>query len=283
MRSIPVHLLGILVVAAAFAVIGGGSSVLLLLGAMALVLGALVVQAQAAPKTGTRALSPGVPPVPKPIDEVEHERVLRVSVYAATLLVAGVAVGLAAASFAAALVLLLLASGWVIMWWPPSMRRYSLSTTTDIRCDSPTAFAFFSDQRNTPRYYYMFDESVDKVGDAPIGPGTEFRAHIVFRAGQTPSTKEDTSFDSVQRIVEFEPNHRLAITVISGLAPNTGTYTLEPITGGTRVTYRYDHVLSFPSCLLGSRLFGVRADRFMKATRLAAWARAKEILETGTT
>lgn len=277
MTQMPLQLLGIVVLAAAFVLIAGSSALLLLSGGAVLLTTAMVLVARASLRTG----APGPSPGPKPIDEGADERVMRIGAYGATLLVAGVAVTVASASDVAALGLLLIAGAWILVWWPASLRTLSTSTTMDIRRDPAAVFAFFSDQRNVPHYYYMFEQTVDKIGDAPIGAGTEFSCHIVVRAGQLPNVKQDQSFDAIERIVAFEPDRRLAITTSSGLAPNIGTYTMEPIPGGTRMTYRYDHVLSFSRCVLGSAIWGgPGATRIVTANRLDAWARAKELLES---
>lgn len=281
-RSQPVHLLAILATATALTVAFGSSRVSLLVLAAAVLVAALIVMVQTASQGESKGSAAGSAGSPQPFAEAESERVLRVTAYAGTILVSGISIGVAAFWPTYSFVLLLLAAAWIIVWWMPAARLHTLTNTIVINRDEATVFAFVSDQRNVPRYYTMYEQTVEKLGDGPIGAGTQFPSYLVFRAGHVPHLRKDASFVGTEEIVDFEPNHRLTIRVISGLSPNLGTYTIDELPQGTRLTYRFDMLLSFATCVLGSRLSEGPAYRFRKANREAAWQRAKEILENET-
>ena len=200
--------------------------------------------------------------------------------YAATLAIASASVPLALATPAWALMVLIATAAWVVVWWPTALRLYTLTSTIVIARDPASVFEFVSDLRNAPKYYFMYDQTVEKVTPGPIGPGTEFRGHVNLRVSTIPEIGQDTSFDGTERILEFEPNRRLVSTVSSGRRPNLDTTTFEEVAGGTRVTHRFEHLASYGSALYGVPLRSGAAHRRMKANRKLAWARAKQILES---
>lgn len=214
-----------------------------------------------------------------PPDNVESDRIWSETVYALAVLIGAIAFTTALFLPALAIALLLLAAAWVIAWWPAAARTYSLTSRIVIARDPATVFAFVSDIRNGPRYYYMFEETVEKVGDEPIGAGTQFRTHLVLHAGQNPARKRDRTVDAIEEIVDFEPTHRVTTRVV-GHSPNLTTFTFDEVQGGTLVSHRFEHLHPYVSSLLGNRLRAGPVNRYMEKNRQAAWARAKEILES---
>lgn len=281
MTWMPVNLLAILAAPAVIALLApppDRTSILFTLG-IGFGIAALIVIAQAAPTTP--------PPEPDPVraSQARERRELHVmdlAGYSAAAAVAGLACFVALASPVWALALILVAAGWVIAWWPRAIRHFTLTTTIEIARDPATVFAFVSDQRNGPRYYYMYDETVEKIGDEPIGVSTQFHSHVVLRPDVAPALREPRSTDAIEEIVTYEPNQRLATRVHTGSLPNLATFTFDELPGGTRVTHRFDVIHSYASGLLGSMLIAGPTDRLMKANRERAWQRAKEILENET-
>jgi hypothetical protein len=217
--------------------------------------------------------------LPRP-DEAEVQRIFNVTAYAATILIASLSVSLALASPTLALVVISAAAVWVVFWWPVAARTFHLSSTVVIARDPASVFAFVSDFRNTPKYYFMYEQTVEKVTPGPIGRGTQFRAHVNFHEDQLPGGGQASSYDGVDEIVDFEPNRRLTSRVSSGRRRNLDTITFEEVGSATRVTHRFDYVHSYGGALYGMRLRNRATDRYMKANRDAAWARAKQILES---
>lgn len=216
-----------------------------------------------------------------PPDSIESDRIWSETAYALAALAGALACLLSVFSPLLAVGVLLPAAAWVIAWWPAAARTYTLTSHIVIARDPATVFAFVSDLRNGPRCYYMFEETVEKVGDEPIGAGTQFRSHLVLRADQNPARKRDRTVDAIEEIVDFEPNHRVTTRVVAH-SRNLATFTFEEVPGGTLVTHRYEHLHPYASSLLGNRLRGRSVDRYLEKTRQAAWARAKEILESET-
>ena len=178
--------------------------------------------------------------------------------------------------------MLLLVAAWVVTWWPFAMRHFTLTSTVVIERDPATVFAFVSDLRNVPRFYYMFDETIEKIGDGPIAVGTEFRTHVILHKGDAPRLDRDYVFDGTEEIVLYDPNRELAIRVSSGLDPNLATFTFEEDPAGTRVTHRFEHLQSYSSGFMGVIVTAGPTRRVMRLNREKAWQRAKQILESGT-
>jgi uncharacterized protein YndB with AHSA1/START domain len=213
-------------------------------------------------------------------NEAEVEQIFNVTAYAATITFASLSLPIALASPTLALVLLVAAALWVLFWWPAASRTFSLSSTVVIDRDPASVFAFVSDFRNSPKYYFMYDQTVETMTPGPIGRGTQFRAHVNFREDQVPGAGEASSHDGVEEIVDFEPNRRLVSRVSSGRRPNLDTITFEEVASGTRVTHRLEYLRSYGAALYGMHLRNRATDWFMKANREAAWARAKQVLES---
>ena len=243
------------------------------------VIAALIVVAQAAPTTA--------PAEPDPVLATRlrrrrERRVMGLGAYAAAAAVAGLALLLAIASPRWAVLLLAIAAAWVLTWWPNAMRMHTLTSSIVIARDPATVFAFVSDLRNAPRYFYMYEGTVEKPGDGPIGPGTHFYEYVVLRPDVAPNLKDARVSYQIEEILTYEPNRRLTTRVITALNPNLDTFTFDEVPGGTRVIHRLDYLHDYSSGLLGALLRAGRTNALMKLNRERAWLRAKEILENET-
>lgn len=278
----PVNLLVILAVPAGIVLAAPAqnrTSILITIG-IAYGIAALIVIAQAA--------APGNPPEePDPVRATQaRERremhMLDLAGYSAAAAVAGLSCLIAVASTVWAFSLILIAAAWVIAWWPRAMRQFTLTSTIVIARDPATVFAFVSDQRNGPRYYYMYDETVEKIGDEPIGVGTQFRSHLVIRPDVAPALKAERTADGIDEIVTYEPNTRLAMRTSTGLSPNLATFDFEEVPGGTRLTHRFAVLHGYATGVLGAMILNGPTNASMRANRERVWLRAKEILENET-
>ena len=171
-----------------------------------------------------------------------------------------------------ALALLAIAAIWVIIWWPRWVRTFSLTTDIVIARERDAVFAFVSDLRNQPKYEASV-ESIEMVTPGPIGRGSSFRSR----------TRLGTSYyDTVEEIVDYQPPTRF--TIRDKTQPTNSTViTCEPVPGGTQVTHRFVGELRIVDTLMAARLFAwLWTGAELRAKREATWARAKEILESGT-
>ena len=281
MNWMPVRLLAILAIPAFVIVLVEPTlrSSLLATFGIGFVIAALIVIAQAATTTPT----PG-PPSERVnrLDEATLERQQTLVSYGATAFVGGTSMLVALVSSLSAVAMLLLVAAWVVTWWPFAMRHFTLTSTVVIERDPATVFAFVSDLRNVPRFYYMFDETIEKIGDGPIAVGTEFRTHVILHKGDAPRLDRDYVFDGTEEIVLYDPNRELAIRVSSGLDPNLATFTFEEDPAGTRVTHRFEHLQSYSSGFMGVIVTAGPTRRVMRLNREKAWQRAKQILESDT-
>lgn len=93
-----------------------------------------------------------------------------------------------------------------------------------IRVDRPIdeVFAFLSDPENFPKWnYYVLD--VRKLSNGPIGVGTIY--HLLRKTDE-----QDL------RIIEFNYNHRMALTTLPGSFPSLEmTFTLDQEGNATRI------------------------------------------------
>jgi polyketide cyclase/dehydrase/lipid transport protein len=160
---------------------------------------------------------------------------------------------------------------WVVLWVPLSMRAVATGSSVVIQRDPAAVFAFVADYRNEPRYISMV-ESVEKITSGPIGPGTQFRG----RARLAPKVV----WESVEEIVDYEPNQRVTSHVISAPESAVEVLTFEPAQGGTLLSHRFESEITYIRAVFGVAFFRGIQKRRMVAVRQAAWARLKEILES---
>jgi carbon monoxide dehydrogenase subunit G len=95
-------------------------------------------------------------------------------------------------------------------------------------------FAYLSDFSTTAEWDPGVVEA-ERLGDAPVHAGTEFRLVAVFLGRKTPLT---------YRIVEYDPPSAVAFLGESSTVVSFDRITFEPSGGGTRVTYDADLALN---------------------------------------
>ena len=160
---------------------------------------------------------------------------------------------------------------WILLWWPLLLRRVGVRTSVVIHRDPSVVFAFVSDFQNAPRYIPQI-ESVEKLTDGPIRSGTQFG---------TRTRMSSQVFEGVEEIVDYEPPTRLTSRVSSAQRPNLEVLTFEPVQPGTLLKHHFESQLSYPSALMGQGLFRWPMTIQMWLRRRAAWARLRQILESG--
>ena len=208
----------------------------------------------------------------QPIDVRRFERQGRSILLALAFVIGALSLLVAAAiSPTVALFIVGVVALWVLLWTPPSLRRLTIDSSVLIQRDPAEVFSYIADSRNQARYVSLV-ESVEKVTDGPIGPGTQFRAHM----HPTPST----SWVALGQIVDFEPNRRLTFRVVSVRDPNLDIFTFTPADGGTLLNHRFESAISFNLALIGSAFRIPHAKRQMVATSQAGWIKLKQILES---
>jgi hypothetical protein len=238
----------------------------------------VVVFAGAAVAVMIRAAPPDAPSYTDVIDERENERVMTIAAYAGAVAIGAIALLIAFVSPSVALALLAITALWVVVWWPRWLRTDTIDSSIVVERDPATVFGFVSNMENEPRFYPEL-QWVKKVTPGPIGAGTEFRARMAVSPGHGLGLGP-WIFEGVEQIIEYEPNRRLTSRV-NGLHANFGVVTFEPVPNGTRVIHHFEFVSSYSDAVGGSiLLFGPSSKRDRITRRTAAWARAKEIMES---
>ncbi len=90
-------------------------------------------------------------------------------------------------------------------------------------------FAYFADFRNYSAWQNSTEEMV-QTSEGPLGVGSTFRVTAKFLPMMKPRFSG--------RVIEYDPPNKMAMET-SGGAPfsATGSYSFEPIEGGTRMTF----------------------------------------------
>jgi uncharacterized protein YndB with AHSA1/START domain len=140
------------------------------------------------------------------------------------------------------------------------MARFKASL--DTMCSPEATFAYLSDFSSTAEW----DPNVvaaERLGDGPLGEGTEFRLVTSFAGHKSPIT---------YRIVEYDPPHAVSFRGENATTLTLERITFEPAAGGTRIVYEANltlrGVLKLAEPLLGlllSRL-GKRAIAGLRRT-----------------
>jgi carbon monoxide dehydrogenase subunit G len=107
-------------------------------------------------------------------------------------------------------------------------------------------FAYLSDFSTTQEWDPGVVEA-ERIGDAPVGEGTEFRVVADFLGRRAALT---------YRIVEFEPDRSVTLRGENATVVSLDRITFEPSDGGTRVTYDADLALKGP-LRIGDPLLGL--------------------------
>lgn len=87
-------------------------------------------------------------------------------------------------------------------------------------------FGFVAQGENGSKWNYAVKE-VKQVSEGPVGMGTQYWMLRELPSGEVENTYE---------IIEFEPNKKLSIKIISGPTPFVYRYTFEPSGQGTRLS-----------------------------------------------
>lgn len=128
-------------------------------------------------------------------------------------------------------------------------------------------FAFVADQTNAPRWQSGL-ESVRRVGDAPIGVGTE-NVFVRQFAGRR--------IESRNRFTRFEPGRFVEFSVPEGWLTGTASYRVEPLArDGATLTSQMDFRIHGPLKVLSPLL-----ARILARDSRADESRLKTLLESG--
>jgi carbon monoxide dehydrogenase subunit G len=128
------------------------------------------------------------------------------------------------------------------------MAHYNASV--DTRRPPDEVFAYLSDFSSTQEWDPGVIEA-ERIGDAPVREGTEFRLLASFLGRQTPLT---------YRIVEYDPPNAVTFRGENSTVVSLDRITFEPADRGTRITYDADLALKGPLKLAGP-LLGVAFKR----------------------
>ena len=128
------------------------------------------------------------------------------------------------------------------------MAHYNASLDTPRPPDE--MFAYLSDFSTTQEWDPGVIEA-ERLGDAPVREGTEFRLLASFLGRKIPLT---------YRIVEYDPPHVVTFRGESSTVVSLDRITFEPSEQGTRITYDADLVLKGPF-KLADPLLGIAFKR----------------------
>jgi Polyketide cyclase / dehydrase and lipid transport len=206
-----------------------------------------------------------------PVDEARTERALAVEALFFAAAISATALVFASDQPAYGLFLCAFAVVWALIWLPAPMRRITAVTSVQIRRDPASVFGFVSDERNEPKFTPQV-QSVEKITDGNIGPGTQFRVRVQLA---------NSVFEGVDEIIDYEWPHRYSERVVSGRRPNLGEMTFDATQdGGTLLSYRYESEVSYAGALVGLGLQRGQMAADLRTRRAAIWARLKQVLES---
>ena len=114
------------------------------------------------------------------------------------------------------------------------MARYTASLTLPVPVDE--AFAYLSDFSTTEEWDPGVVEA-ERIGDVPVGEGTEFRVLARF-LGRTS--------ELTYRIVEFAPGEAVTLRGENATVVSLDRITFAPAGSRTRITYDADLALKGP-------------------------------------
>ena len=97
-------------------------------------------------------------------------------------------------------------------------------------------FAYLSDFSTTAEWDPGVIEA-GRLGNAPVGEGSEFRVVATFLHRKTPLT---------YRIIEYDPPNAVTLRGENSTVVSLDRITFEPSDGGTRITYDADLALKGP-------------------------------------
>jgi carbon monoxide dehydrogenase subunit G len=114
------------------------------------------------------------------------------------------------------------------------MARYK--ATVDTPRPPAQVFAYLSDFTTAAEWDPGTVQS-ERLGEGPIGEGTEFRLVAVFLGRKTTLT---------YRIVEYQPPHAVTFRGENSTVVSLDRITFEPSDGGTRIVYDAELTLKGP-------------------------------------
>ncbi|MDE3070906.1 MAG: SRPBCC family protein [Acidobacteriota bacterium] len=135
------------------------------------------------------------------------------------------------------------------------MAHYNASVTTPLSPEQ--AFAYLSDFSTTAEWDPGVIEA-ERLGELPVGEGSEFRLLASFLGRQTPLT---------YRIVEYDPPSSVTFRGENATVLSLDRITFEAAGAGTRITYDADLALKGPMRVAGPLLalaFKRVGDRALK-------------------
>ncbi len=127
------------------------------------------------------------------------------------------------------------------------------------------AFAYLSDFSTTAEWDPGVVEA-ERLGDGPVGEGTEFRLLARFLGRETPL---------VYRMVEYDPPAAMTVRGENASVVSLDRITFEPLSDGTRITYDAQLTLkgamklADPLLALAFKRVGDRALEGLRATLAA--------------
>jgi carbon monoxide dehydrogenase subunit G len=144
----------------------------------------------------------------------------------------------------------------------------TITKTIEIEVSPEKAFAFLLDKEKMNEASKGFSQ-FEYTSKGPVGVGTTM--HYVTGSGN--STME---FDS--EVIEFVKNEKfVSHTIAAGKFKGTASFTLEPTTKGTKVTYSMDYEM--PYSVLGKLIDKVSVHKKMEKGISDALENGKKALE----
>lgn len=102
-----------------------------------------------------------------------------------------------------------------------------ISNSIEIALPVAQVFEFVADVDNNPKW--MPVQSVQKVGNGPVGVGTQFKQQFILMG---------TNYNLDGVITAFEPNKKISFSYVAPIFTWRGDYLFEPTPVGTRVSAR---------------------------------------------
>ncbi len=143
------------------------------------------------------------------------------------------------------------------------MHRFEQSIVIERPPDE--VFSFIHDFSRVPDRQPSLIESA-QVSEAPLAVGSQIRQVRKFFGPRIESTFE---------VTEFEPPRQSAFKTTTGPVPMEGRYLLEPVAGGTRLTWRGE-IEESGVLRLAEPVFARMAKRELETS----FAHLKDLLET---
>lgn len=109
----------------------------------------------------------------------------------------------------------------------------TVSAHVDLDGSPEEVWEFLLDPSNAPIWEHAVVSS-ERLDDGPIGAGARFRKTVSL-----VGKRIDVDFE----IAEYQPARHCSVVLVAGPIEGGGSYSLEPIPGGTRLTYGLRHAM----------------------------------------